>query len=60
MTSQLNKALAYISQAIKEAVDLLNNVFLSIYYQLIESQNIISYIIRYIEYNKDSEAESSL
>jgi hypothetical protein len=60
MTNQLNGALEHISQAIEKAVDLPNNAFSSIHHQLVESQNIISYVIRYMEYNEDSETESSL
>ena len=60
MTSQLNGALEHIGQAIEEAVDLPNDAFSSIHRQLVESQNIISYVIRCMEYDEDSEAESSL
>jgi hypothetical protein len=58
ITNQLNDALAHIGQAIDEAVDLPDDEF-SILRQLVQSQSIIDYVIRCMENNEDSEAESS-
>lgn len=60
MTSQLNLALGHIAQAMDKAVDLADDVFSPIHCQLVESQKIIKYVIDYMEYDEDSEVETSL
>lgn len=61
MTRQLNGALAHIGQAIEEQGESLpDDAYSPVHRQLVESQNIINYVIRCMEYNKDIEAEISL
>ena len=60
ITNQLNGALEHIDQVLQEALRLPDDIFSAFHRQLTESRNIIDYVIRCMEYDEDSEEESSL
>lgn len=57
MTSQLNLALEYIGQVMNEATSLPDDEFSSVHDQLVASQNIIKYVIEWMEYDGDGDED---